>query len=119
LPRWLARRTAGKETTYATTRLLASIVAFPVFWGAETWVVWRLAGPAWASAFALSLPVSGLVAYRYLGGAARLGSRLRLAVLARTREDAAARLVAARREIVAELERAKSDYLAATKGSTF
>jgi creatinine amidohydrolase/Fe(II)-dependent formamide hydrolase-like protein len=48
LPRWLARRTARKETDYATTRLLASIVAFPLFWALEIWIVWRLLGPAWA-----------------------------------------------------------------------
>src|SRR5262249_7613835 len=36
LPRWLARRTARKETDYATTRLLASIVALPLCWGLET-----------------------------------------------------------------------------------
>ena len=119
LPRWLARRTAGKETSYATTRLLAGIVAFPLFWGLETWVVWRLGGAAWAAAFALSLPLSGLVAYRYLGGMARLRSQLGFGVLSLTRHHAASRLLAARREIVAELERAKTDYLAATKGSTF
>jgi len=33
VPRWLARRLARKETDYATIRLLASIVSFPLFWG--------------------------------------------------------------------------------------
>ena len=119
LPRLVARRVADKETTYATTRLLASIVAFPLFWGLETAAVWGLAGPAWATAFAASLPASGLAAYRYLGGAARLGSRVRFGLFALTRRAAAARLLAARRAIVAELERAKAEYLAATRGSTF
>src|SRR5678815_5464131 len=56
LPRLIARRTARKETDYATTRLLASIVAFPLFWALETWIVWRLGGVRWAAGFALSLP---------------------------------------------------------------
>ncbi len=119
LPRWLARRTADKETSYATTRLLASIVAFPLFWGLETWLVWRHAGPAWALAFLASLPLSGLAAYRYLGGVGRFRSELRFGALLLTRQQAAAGLLAARGEIIGELERAKSDYLAATKGSTF
>ncbi len=114
LPRWLARRVARKETDYATVRLLASIVAFPLFWGLETWLVWRLAGPAWAVAFALSLPVSGLVAYHYLGGLGRLRSQLRFSALALTHRQAASRLLAERQVILAELERAKTDYLAAT-----
>jgi len=119
VPRAIARWVAGKETSYATTRLLAAIAAFPLFWGLEIWIVARLAGPLWASAFAVSLPLSGLLAYRYLGGLGRLRRRLRFGVLALTRRADASRLLAARREIVAELERAKTDYLTATRGSTY
>jgi 1-acyl-sn-glycerol-3-phosphate acyltransferase len=119
IPRWLARRMARKETDYATIRLLASIVAFPLFWSLETWLVARAFGVRWAVAFALSLPLSGLIAYRYLVGAGWLRARLRFARLAATQSQAARRLVAEREEIVAELERAKGDYLTATKGSSF
>lgn len=115
LPRWLSRRLARKETDYATIRLLASVVAFPLFWSAETWLVWRLAGPVWAAAFALSLPASGLVAYHYLAGLGRLRSQLRFGALALTQRHAASRLLAERQAIIAELERAKADYLAATR----
>jgi glycerol-3-phosphate O-acyltransferase / dihydroxyacetone phosphate acyltransferase len=119
VPRWLARRMAHKETDYATIRLLASIVAFPLFWGLETWLVARLAGLRWAALFALSLPLSGLIAYRYLIGAGWLRVRLRFARLAATQSQAARRLVAEREAIVAELERARQDYFTATKGSSF
>jgi 1-acyl-sn-glycerol-3-phosphate acyltransferase len=119
VPRWLARRLARRETDYATIRLLASVVAFPLFWGLETWLVARLAGLWWAAAFALSLPLSGTIAYRYLIGAGWLRVRLRFAALAVTQGQAARRLVAEREAIVAELERARRDYLAATKGSSF
>jgi 1-acyl-sn-glycerol-3-phosphate acyltransferase len=112
LPRWLARRMARKETDYATTRLLASVVAFPVFWGLETWLVWRAGGPGWATLFAGSLPVSGLLAHRYLAGVGRLEHRLRFAWLALRRHHTASRLLAERQGIVAELERARVEYLA-------
>jgi 1-acyl-sn-glycerol-3-phosphate acyltransferase len=119
VPRWLARRIARKETDYATIRLLASIVAFPLFWSLETWLVARMAGAGWAAVFALSLPLSGVIAYRYLIGAGWLRSRLRFARLATTQSQVAWRLVGEREAIVADLERAKQDYLAATKGSSF
>jgi 1-acyl-sn-glycerol-3-phosphate acyltransferase len=119
VPRWLARRTARKETDYATIRLLASIVAIPLFWSLETWLVARAVGLPWAVAFALSLPLSGAIAYRYLIGAGWLRARLRFARLAARQSQAARRLVSEREAIVAELERAKQDYLAATKGSSF
>jgi len=78
-----------------------------------------VAGTRWAVAFALSLPLSGLIAYRYLVGAGWLRDRLRFARLAVTQSQAARRLVTEREAIVAELERARQEYLAATKGSSF
>jgi len=119
LPRALAQRTARKETDYATTRLLASVVAYPLFYALETWAVLRLAGPTAAALFALSLPISGLIAYRYLAGAGRFQRRLRFNVLMVTHAAAARRLVAERAEILDDLERAKNEWLAATKGSSF
>jgi 1-acyl-sn-glycerol-3-phosphate acyltransferase len=119
VPRGLARRLARKETDYATTRLLASVVAFPLFWGLEIWLVVRLAGAVGGTLFALSLPLSGLVAYHYLRGIETLRRGVRLGVLALTRETAARDLLAEREAIIAELERARQDYFAATRGSSF
>src|SRR3989441_11061048 len=119
VPRWLAQRMARKETDYATVRLLASIVAFPVFYGLETWLVLRAARGLAGALFALSLPLSGLIAYRYLAGAGRFGSRLPFAGLTATHQAASRRLVAEREAIVAELERAQNEWLTATKGSSF
>ena len=93
-------------------RFLASVIAFPLFWALETWMVGRLTGATGAAVFALSLPLTGLLAYRYLVGAGRLRSRLRFGVLAFTREQDVRCLVAEREAIIAELERAQADYLA-------
>jgi glycerol-3-phosphate O-acyltransferase / dihydroxyacetone phosphate acyltransferase len=119
VPRWLAQRIARKETDYATTRFLASIVAYPVFWGIEIWLVWRAFGLIWALPFALTLPLSGLTAYRYLVGAGRLRNQFRLGALALRHGAVARQLVAERQALMADLERAKDDYLAATRGSSF
>jgi hypothetical protein len=119
LPRWLAHRLAHKETDYMTIRLLASIAAIPVFWGLETWLVSRVANGRWTIAFALSLPISGVIAYRYLVGARHFRSGLRMARLGIVHGPARARLVAERAAIVDEIERAKRDFMTATKGSSF
>lgn len=112
IPRGLAHGFAKKETDYATIRLLSSVIAFPVCWGLETWLVWRTAGSAWAIAFAATLPLSGLFAYHYLRGLDRLRTRTRFAVLTLTRRQAASRLLAERRDLLAALEQAKTDFLA-------
>lgn len=119
VPRWLARFIAHKETDYATVRFLASVVAFPVFWGLEVWLVARALGTSWAVLFALSLPLTGLLAFRYLRGAGRLGQVLRFSTFSMMHEGDARRLVAERQAIIGDLDRAKNDYLAATRGSSF
>jgi hypothetical protein len=81
-------------------------------------VAWLVGGRA-AVLFAISLPLSGVLAYRYLVGAGRLRSRLRFASLALTQVQTARRLVGEREAIVTELARAKNDYVTATKGSSF
>jgi 1-acyl-sn-glycerol-3-phosphate acyltransferase len=116
LPGWLAGRTSRRPTDYATTRLLASVIAFPLFWTLETALVGWAAGLYWALAFFLSLPLGGLIAYRYLVGTGRLRHQLRFGALLLTRAQEARRLLAERREIVEELERAKRDYLRGAKG---
>jgi glycerol-3-phosphate O-acyltransferase / dihydroxyacetone phosphate acyltransferase len=111
LPGWLAGRMAPKQTDYATIRLLASVVAFPLFWSLETVLVGWAAGLGSALAFLLSLPLGGLIAYRYVVGTGRLRHQLRFGALVLTRAQVARRLRAERREILTELENAKRDYL--------
>lgn len=119
VPRWIARTLTTKETDYATARLLSGIVLFPLFWAVETWVVWRLTTFWIAALFLASLPFSGLLAYRYLGGLGRLRQQWRFGMLSVTRNQAARRLLVHRQQILEELESAKNDYLAATQGSSF
>jgi 1-acyl-sn-glycerol-3-phosphate acyltransferase len=119
VPRFLAGRMAHKETDYATVRFLASVVAFPVFWSIEIWLVARLGGGTWATLFALSLPLSGVIAFHYLRGAGRLGQVIRFGAFSLTRSQDARRLVAERQALIADLDRAKTDYLTATRGSSF
>jgi hypothetical protein len=118
LPGWLAERMSRKQTDYATTRLFASIVAFPLFWALETSLVGWTAGLRWALVFFVSLPLGGLIAYRYLAGTGRLRHQLRFGALLLTRAQEARRLLAERRELIEELERARRDYLGSAKGSS-
>jgi len=117
LPGWLAERMSRRPTDYATTRLLASIVTFPLFWSLETSLVWWVAGLRWALAFFLSLPLGGLIAYRYVIGTGRLRRQVRFGALLLTRAQEARRLLAERRELVEELERIKRDYLEGREGT--
>jgi hypothetical protein len=93
-----------------------STAAFPLFWALETALLGWAAGLRWALAFVLSLPLGGLIAYRYLVGTGRLRHQLRFGALLLTRTREARRLLAERRGILGELERATRDYLGAAPG---
>jgi hypothetical protein len=60
-----------------------------------------------------------VIAYRYRVGAARFRSSVRLARLGIVHDSVRVRLIAERAAIIDELEGAKRDYFAATKGSSF
>jgi 1-acyl-sn-glycerol-3-phosphate acyltransferase len=112
LPGWLAGRMSRRPTDYATIRLFASVVAFPLFWALETSLVGWAVGLLWGLAFFLSLPLGGVIAYRYLAGTGRLRHQLRFGALLLTRAQEARRLLAERRELVEDLDRAERDFLA-------
>lgn len=116
LPGLLAARMSRRRTDYATIRLLSSVLAFPLFWALETALVGWAAGLRWALAFFVSLPLGGLIAYRYVVGTGRLRHQLMFGALLLTRAQEARRLLAERREIIDELERARRDYVRAAKG---
>src|SRR2546426_566184 len=91
IPRWTARRMARKETDYATWRFLASVVAYPTFWGIEGWLVARVFGAPTAGGAVVPWrggPLGGPPPPPPLGGAARAPRHFA--------ESIAARLVAAR-----------------------
>ena len=120
VPRWLAHRMARKETDYATIRLLASIVAFPLFWGMETWLVAWLAGAVWAAAFARLAPAVGAdrVSLPDRGRLAAHPAPLRPAGRHPRATRRAGSSPSARRSSPSS-SGPSSDYLAATKGSSF
>src|SRR4030095_16516848 len=74
----MAKRQRGARSSQA---LLASIVTCPLFWSLETLLVWWVAGLRWALAFFLSLPLGGLIAYRYVIGTGRVRHRVRFGAL--------------------------------------
>jgi hypothetical protein len=62
LPGWLSGWLTRTPDEPATYKLMAGLMFFPLFWGAEAAAAWRLAGPAAALATLAIAPVTGYVA---------------------------------------------------------
>jgi glycerol-3-phosphate O-acyltransferase / dihydroxyacetone phosphate acyltransferase len=62
LPGWLSGWLTKTQDEPATYKLMAGLMLFPLFWGAEAAAAWRLAGPAAAIAILAIAPATGYVA---------------------------------------------------------
>jgi len=65
IPGWLSDALSRTPDEPATYKLLAGLVAFPLFWAAEAALVAKWAGPAWGLAVALLAPATGYAALRF------------------------------------------------------
>jgi 1-acyl-sn-glycerol-3-phosphate acyltransferase len=89
LARALARRTSRNPEDPAMHTIVAGLLFVPLFYAAQSALVWRLAGGWWAFAYLLSLPPSARWALRY---ADRLShARRRVRAYLRFRRDPALR----------------------------
>ncbi len=116
-PRFLSRRLARKETDYATAKLLVIVVALPLFYGLQTWLVWRVFGRTVGLLYGASLPLSGLFALRYWAEIRGMIRSLRVSYLNLTRRQMVTSLLKEREQLIAELDAAREDFLLATRES--
>jgi len=97
--RWM-RRTEEEE---ATDKMGAGLVLYPVLWAIETWLVWRLAGPAAGAIFLALLVPAGLLALVWRERLGAVARQARAFVSFLTDRELHRRLLEERRALVADL----------------
>jgi glycerol-3-phosphate O-acyltransferase / dihydroxyacetone phosphate acyltransferase len=65
LARWLGAKTSTARSQLAMHTIVLGVVLIPLFYAVQTGLVWRLAGPSWALAYAASLIPSASWDIRY------------------------------------------------------
>jgi glycerol-3-phosphate O-acyltransferase/dihydroxyacetone phosphate acyltransferase len=111
LTRWISQKIAKKETDYATTRILSGILLYSAFYTAQIyWVLLRF-GIVDALVYGFTLPLSGAFAYYYWDKFKVFSAHLRLYRLMLTRRHFLNQLKERRGQLIAEMDRAKEDYL--------
>ena len=83
LARAVARRTSRNPEDPAMHTIVAGLLFVPLFYVAQTALVWRIAGGWWALAYLLSLPPSARWALRYADRLAHARRRVRAYLLLR------------------------------------
>jgi 1-acyl-sn-glycerol-3-phosphate acyltransferase len=107
---WAIKRFAQlsvNKTHVSTTAILAGTASFGVFYGACIALVHAVFGWPASLGYALSLPVTSLVAHYYLRGLRRFVASFRAALVLLRTPSAARRLLALRSDLIAEIEAAR------------
>jgi hypothetical protein len=97
----------------APVMLVTGVVTFTFFYLLQFGLVyWLIGSLGWALAYLLSLPISGFFALFYANYLAITEDRWRVFSIFFKRVDLISALIAQRKEIIRDLEKAKADYLA-------
>lgn len=110
LVNWAIRRFAMlsvDKTHVSTTAILAGTMVFGICYGGYIAIVHAFLGLPASLWYALSLPVASLVAHYYLRGLRRFAASLRCAYVLLRAPSAARRLLAWRKELIAEIDDAR------------
>ena len=111
ISRWVSRKIAKRETDYATVRILCGMILYPLFYTAQIyWVRSRVGWPV-ALAYGGTLPMFGAFAYYYGEKFEAFRGDLKLFLVMLTRRQLLNQLKRRRERLIAEIDRAKEDYL--------
>jgi 1-acyl-sn-glycerol-3-phosphate acyltransferase len=99
-----------RKAAASTTAIIAGIVSFGVIYSVYAWVIHRWFGWPVSLWFALSLPVTGLIAHYYLRELGRLAAGLRIMMIFFRVPFVTRRLVAMRAALIAEIESLRAEY---------
>jgi 1-acyl-sn-glycerol-3-phosphate acyltransferase len=107
VPYWATGQIVGRlgrtEEEEATHKMAVGLVIYPLFWIAEGWLVWRLAGLAALLAFVLLLVPSGILALLWRERLGRFVRQAQAFFRFLADRDLHRRLLAERRALVEEL----------------
>lgn len=111
ISRWASRKFAKRETDYATVRILCGILLYPIFYGCQ--IYWVMKRWDWIAAliYGVTLPMFGGFAYLYWEKFKRLRGELQLFLVMLTRKQLVRFLIKQRDQLIAEMDRARDEYM--------
>ncbi len=114
VPQLLTKRIAVDPAFNPPTLLLMGILTFGFFYPLQIWGFNHFISPNgyWTLGYALSLPITGLLAWDYWESILDLQQRWRLTQLFFNRKDLLIRLSGQRKEIIDQIEKLRDEYLA-------
>ncbi|MCA9735842.1 MAG: 1-acyl-sn-glycerol-3-phosphate acyltransferase [Deferribacteres bacterium] len=118
IPSRLSRRIARKETDVATIKVVSGILAFPLFYFLQSYIIYLLFGSMVAIGYFITLPFSGLFVMQFRAFYKRYSENLRLGFLLMNHGNYIVRLQEERKTIIAELDTLSEEYLFLEKKQT-
>ena len=112
VPRWLTRKLKRTKSEIASTKLLAGIVMFLVYYGIEIFLFYYLVdNNIYTILYALSLVPSGNFALSYLFYVRRYRQHLRFFTIFYKKRDIMYQIIEQRRALIEYINQARDEYL--------
>ena len=105
LTRYFAKKTAKGRDQFDTSKMIAGLVLFPLFWVIQAVVVYHLSGTGWLLLYIISIIIGSYAALRLRGEYRRIIKDLKVFFLFLSKQELKEYLVMKRREIEMELAR--------------
>ncbi|MEE9167170.1 MAG: lysophospholipid acyltransferase family protein [Candidatus Neomarinimicrobiota bacterium] len=116
LPRWYVNRFVDKKTFVSSVKLLVGLGSFVIFFSLQSWFTWHLFHARWITIlYAISLIPSGNFALYYFRKASNYRQHMIFLSLFYRRRNLVYDLIQQRMELIESLNRARDEYLAATR----
>lgn len=111
ISRWVSRKVAKRETDYATVRILCGILLYPAFYAGQIYLVMEHWGWMEGIVYGATLPLFGAFAYYYKERYKKLRGEVQLFWVMLTRKGLVRLLQHQREQLIAEMDRAREEYL--------
>jgi 1-acyl-sn-glycerol-3-phosphate acyltransferase len=107
----IAKRFIQERTKILTALFLGGGLTFMVFHVTQTLLVWYFAGILWSAVYYVSLPLSGFFALTYTRWIREERERISFSFYLFTKRHLIGKMRLARKELIAELDAIKNEYL--------
>jgi glycerol-3-phosphate O-acyltransferase/dihydroxyacetone phosphate acyltransferase len=108
---FMAKKFIDDRTKILMVLLLGGGIAFILFYGAQVFLAWHMAGPVWAFLYFCSLPLSGFFALAYIKNIRKIQERVSFSFFLFTNRHLIGKMRRTRNELIMEMNSCRDEYL--------
>ncbi len=112
IPGWIANKIASRREFIGSIGMSLGLLTFLIFYTLQIMIIWNFSHHFWLTVlYSLSLPVSGLFCFQYYYTVGKLHAKWVLLTVFYKKSILISNLITEREKIIAEFDKARTEYL--------